>query len=151
MGILQLHYGQLIHHWTKDLTIFTNGKSTLTPEQTAKIKKHNIQIIEKEINFLYHENGHVQHIAFKDQSTVSLKAIYSRPDLSNIAKFRKCWVVIPQDRVSLKLICSRKPMCQRCICMWRQYQSNEVSCRNAVATGTMAGVVVNNGMIEEDF
>ena len=54
-GDLAFHYVQLISDWTKNLTIFTNEKSTLTQKQTDKITKHNIPIIEKEIASLKHE------------------------------------------------------------------------------------------------
>ena len=155
MGILAngdfaAHYGQLIHHWTKDLTIFTNGKSTLTPEQTAKIKKHNIQIIEKEINFLYHENGHVQHIAFKDQSTVSLKAIYSRPDFEQHCKIPEMLGCELTEQGFLKVDMfqiTNVPNVFAC----GDNTSPMRSVANAVATGNMTGVVVNNTMIEEEF
>lgn len=33
------HYARMISNWTKELILFTNGKSTLTEEQTEKIKK----------------------------------------------------------------------------------------------------------------
>src|SRR5690606_16000923 len=71
---------------TKDLTIFTNGKSTLTQEQIDKITKHNIPIIEKEIAYLKHKKGIIQHIVFKDSSTFELNAIYSRPDFEQHCK-----------------------------------------------------------------
>ncbi len=48
-GDFAFHYAQLIHNWTKDLTIYTNGASTLTQEQLDKIALHNIPIIEKAI------------------------------------------------------------------------------------------------------
>src|SRR5690606_11132820 len=78
-GNFAFHYARLIRNWTKELTIFTNGKSTLTQEQTDKISKHNIPIIEKEIACFKHENGNVRQIVFKDNSIFDLKAIYSSP------------------------------------------------------------------------
>jgi thioredoxin reductase len=78
-GDFAFHYAQLIRNWTKDLAIFTNGKSTLTQEQTERITKHNIPIVEKEIARIKQENGQLEQLVFKDQSTVDLKAVYSRP------------------------------------------------------------------------
>ena len=68
-GDVAFHYAQLIRNWTKDLTIFTNGTSTLTQDQTSIIKKHNISIIEKEIAALRHQNGSIEHIIFKNDTT----------------------------------------------------------------------------------
>ncbi len=149
-GDFAAHYAQLIHHWTKDLTIFTNGISTLTPEQTAKIKKHNIQIIEKEINYLKQENGRVEQIVFSDHSTVSLKAIYSRPDFEQHCKIPELLGCELTEQGFLKVDMFQKTNVPN-VFACGDNTSPMRSVANAVATGTMAGVVVNNGMIEEDF
>ena len=52
----------MISNWTKDLTLFTNGKSTWTDEQTEKLKKHDIKIVETEIDRFEHNNGQIQNI-----------------------------------------------------------------------------------------
>ena len=149
-GDFAAHYAQLIQHWTKDLTIFTNGISTLTPEQTAKIDKHNIQIIEKEINYLKHENGHIAQIVFSDHSTVSLKAIYSRPDFEQHCKIPELLGCELTEQGFLKVDMFQKTNVPN-VFACGDNTSPMRSVANAVATGTMAGVVVNNGMIEEDF
>lgn len=48
-GDVGFELSKLISNWTNTLTLFTNGKSTLTEEQTTKIKSHNIRLVEKEI------------------------------------------------------------------------------------------------------
>jgi thioredoxin reductase len=68
----------LISNWTKDLTVYTNGESTLTSEQTAKLSKHNIEIVAKEIANLEHNNGYLQNILFRDGSKSPVKAMYAR-------------------------------------------------------------------------
>jgi thioredoxin reductase len=52
----------LISNWTTDLTLFTNGESTLTAEQSAKLHKHQIKIVEKEISGLEHKGGYIKNI-----------------------------------------------------------------------------------------
>lgn len=69
---------KLISNWTKDLTLFTNGVSTLTVEQTEKLKNHQINIVEKEVVSLEHNNGLLQNIILKDDLKSSVKAIYVR-------------------------------------------------------------------------
>jgi thioredoxin reductase len=77
-GEMGYEYVKLISNWTKDLTLFTNGKSTLTPEQTEKLAKHNIPIVEKEIAALEHTDGYLNQMRFNDGSTLSMKAVYSK-------------------------------------------------------------------------
>ncbi|OQP56641.1 NAD(P)/FAD-dependent oxidoreductase [Niastella populi] len=77
-GEMGYEFCKLISNWTKDLTLFTNGKSTLTPEQAEKLAKHHIPIVEKEITAFEHTNGHLSQVRFKDGSTLSMKAVYSK-------------------------------------------------------------------------
>jgi len=67
----------LISNWTNDLTLFTNGASTLTGEQTEKLEMHRITIVEKEVERLEHTNGYLQHIIFSDGTKSFVKAIYA--------------------------------------------------------------------------
>lgn len=60
-GEYGFEFSKLISNWTKDLTLFTNGASTLTDEQKAELEKHSIKIVEKEIKELEHINGHLKN------------------------------------------------------------------------------------------
>lgn len=77
-GDMGYEFAKLISNWTKDLTLFTNGKSTLTAEQTEKLAKHHIPIVEKEITAFEHTNGHINQVLFKDGSAMPMKAVYSK-------------------------------------------------------------------------
>jgi len=77
-GDLAYEFTKLIDNWTKELTLFTNGKSTLTPEQTEKLRQHKIPVIETEITAFEHTNGYLNQVRFKDGSTMSMKAVYSK-------------------------------------------------------------------------
>ncbi len=149
-GNMAFHYAQLIRNWTTDLTIFTNGQSTLTQEQTTKIKKHNIPIIEKEIAYLNQQNGEVQEIVFKDNSTFALKAIYSRPIFEQHCQ-------IPQE-----LSCELTEQGYIKVDMFQKTTvANVFACgdstspmrsvANAVAAGNLVGAVLNNIITEEEF
>ncbi|MGM9511140.1 NAD(P)/FAD-dependent oxidoreductase [Larkinella sp. GY13] len=70
---------KLIHHWNPGLTLFTNGPSTLTPEQTAKLHQHAIPIIETPLVALQHRNGQLDALKLADQSVKPLQALYARP------------------------------------------------------------------------
>lgn len=77
-GDYGFEFSKMIHNWTKDLTLFTNGKSTLTEAQTKKLSKHNIKIIETEIDLFEHKNGYLEHILFNNGTRHSIKAVYSK-------------------------------------------------------------------------
>jgi thioredoxin reductase len=77
-GEYALDFSMLISNWTPDLTLFTDGPSTLTTDQATLIKSHRINIIDKEISKIAHNNGQVRSIVFKDNTTFELKAIYTK-------------------------------------------------------------------------
>lgn len=77
-GDIAFEFTKLISNWTKDLTLFTNGKSTLKPEQIDKIKQRNIEIIETEIAEIEHHEGYVKYIVFKDGSKQKVTAIFAK-------------------------------------------------------------------------
>ena len=80
-GDYGFEFSRLVNNWTKDLTLYTNGKSTLTKEQTDKLRNHDIPIVEKEIDGFEHVNGQIQTIVFNDNSKTSITTIYARPVL----------------------------------------------------------------------
>jgi thioredoxin reductase len=149
-GFIAYHLGQLIRNWTKDLTIFTNGESSLTKDQTEQLAKHKIPIIEKEVASLRHENGYINQIIFSDQSTFDLKAIYAHPDIEQHCK-------IPEQlgceftNQGLLYIDSLHKTSVHGVFACGDSTSPLRSVANAVATGNLAGAAVNNTMLEESF
>ncbi|RYG22117.1 MAG: NAD(P)/FAD-dependent oxidoreductase, partial [Chitinophagaceae bacterium] len=86
-GDVAFEFCKLIYSWTKKLTLFTNGNSTLSAEQIAKLAAKNINIVEKEIEELVNDNGQLKHIHFKDETIHPLKAIFARGGLEQYGTF----------------------------------------------------------------
>lgn len=149
-GNVAFHYAQLIRNWTKDLTIFTNGKSTLTTEQIDKIQRNNIAIIEKEIEQIVHMDGIVQQILFKDQSTVDLRAIYSRPNFEHHCKISESLGCEINEMGLLKVDMFQRTTISN-IYACGDNASPLRSVANAVATGSLVGAMINNTLTEVEF
>jgi thioredoxin reductase len=149
-GYSAFHLARLIRNWTYDLTIFTNGKSQLTPEQTDTIKRHNISIVEKEIASLKHNNGVVEEIIFADNSTFELKAIYSRPAFEQHCKIPELLGCELTEQGLIKVDAFQKTTVDNIFaCGDSTYPVRAVS--NAVSTGSTAGVELSKTMIAEQF
>lgn len=69
----------MIYNWTKQLTVFTNGKSALTNEQTQKLLERNIQVIEGTFKEIIHLDGFLNSILLTDGSSHILNVLYARP------------------------------------------------------------------------
>jgi len=149
-GDFAFELSKMIINWTSDLTIYTNGKSTLSIEQVKKLKSHNIQIVEKEIDKLDHSNGYIQNIIFKEGSKSPLTTLYApRPfeQHSNIPEKLGCslneegYIIVNAfQETSVEGI----------------YASGDNATRmrtvaNAVAMGTTAGMSASKKLIIERF
>ncbi|GAB3999831.1 NAD(P)/FAD-dependent oxidoreductase [Spirosoma daeguense] len=74
-------FGKLIRHWSPKLTLFTNGSSMLSSEQTDALRRHNINIVETPISAIIHQNGQLNSLLLADQTTYPLTALFARVKL----------------------------------------------------------------------
>ncbi|MBC6995132.1 NAD(P)/FAD-dependent oxidoreductase [Neolewinella lacunae] len=144
------HYGQLLRNWTQELTIFTNGVSTLTEEQHAALAMHDIPVVETEIAELLHRQVALHDLLFVDGTTFPLRALYSKP-----AYVQHC--PIP-EQLGLELT-------EQGLLQVDAFQdttlANVLACGDcaspfralsyAIATGTIAGAMLNHGLVLEAF
>ncbi|TGD58172.1 NAD(P)/FAD-dependent oxidoreductase [Flavobacterium humi] len=140
----------LISNWTKDLTLFTNGKSTLTKQQAATLAKRNIRVNEDIIDRLEHNNGHLTHIVFKSGTIAPMTALYAHSTFEqhcHIPETLGCEITSegyiktdPLQKTSIPGIYA---------CGDNTTKLRTVS--NAVAMGTFAGMVANKEMVLEGF
>jgi thioredoxin reductase len=149
-GELAFDFTRLISNWTNDLTLFTNGISTLTAEQREKLEKHEIKIIEAEIERLEHINGQLQNIILRDGAKFLLKALYvPAPFVQHctIPASLGCQLndegyiqvdAFQETTVSGIFACGDNTTAMRTVA-------------NAVAMGTTAGMVLSKKMILEEF
>jgi thioredoxin reductase len=149
-GDIGFEFTKLLYNWSKQLTLFTNGKSTLTPEQSEKIKRYNIKIIEAEIDSFEHTNGNIERVVCKDNSKIQLNALFARPAFKqhcDIPPTLGCELTA-QGYIKID-----------------EYQKTSVAgvyaagdnttmfraVSAAVAAGNIAGAVINHEMMHESF
>jgi thioredoxin reductase len=149
-GEFGFDFARLISNWTNDLTLFTNGHSTLTADQREKLENHHIGIVEKEIERLEHRNGYLQNIVFKDGTKSSVKAMYAPGPFEQhctIPQSLGCELtedgyikVDPFQETTLNGVfaCGDNAARMRTVA-------------NAVAMGTTAGITASKKIIFEEF
>jgi len=149
-GEIAFEFSKLISNWTKELTLFTNGKSTLTAEQTRKLKENGIDVLEKEIEAFQHTDGTIEEVHFKDGSTTELKAMYAKLPFvqhSDIPEKLGCELTeqgyIQVDAFQKTTVPGIYASGDNCTPMR--------SVANVVAMGTLAGVMISRELIDEAF
>src|SRR5690606_313767 len=149
-GEYGFEFSKLINQWTKNLTLYTNGPSTLTVEQTQMLRRHKIEINEAEIESLDHKAGKLQNLVARDGSTFPVKAIYSRPAFSQHSDIPKQLGCAFTEHGHLSADMFQKTSvpgvfaCGDNVTMMRSVAS-------AVYTGSMAGSMANKELIEDDI
>jgi thioredoxin reductase len=141
---------KLISNWTNDLTVYTNGKSSLTVEQTQKLSNHQIQINEKDIERLEHHTGYLQNIVFKDGTKAAVKATYSRNSFDQHCSIPESLGCALDDEGYIKV----NPFQETSVDGVFACGDNTTRLRtvaNAVAMGTTAGMTASKKMILEQF
>lgn len=149
-GEVAFELGKLIYNWTNDLTIFTNGKSTLTTAEAEKLESHKIKIIETEIDHFVHKDGQIEKVSFKDASTATIKAIYARPTFDQHCDIPQQLGCELTSQNYIKIDAFQKTT-QHGIYACGDNTSLMRSVSYAVAMGGIAGVMTNKEIVDEEF
>ncbi|WP_426483488.1 NAD(P)/FAD-dependent oxidoreductase [Flavobacterium sp. 2] len=149
-GEMAYEYAKLISNWTKDLRLCTNGKSTLTLEQTQILEKKGIQIFEEEIDSFEHKDGYVSNIIFRNKEKIEVKAIYSKPPFEQHCSLLADLGCNINEQGLVKVDAMQKTNIPGI------YASGDCTTQMrsvaiAVSTGSFAGAVINKDLIDEDF
>jgi thioredoxin reductase len=149
-GEYGFEFSGLISNWTKDLTLFTNGPSMLTAEQTTKVKSHHIKIVESEIEKLEQVNGRLEKVIFKDGTVTNLKVLYARPAFKQHCTIPETLGCELTEEGYIKIDAFQKTTIPG-IFACGDNTTRMRSVANAVAMGTAAGAMVNREIIFDEF
>jgi thioredoxin reductase len=148
-GDMAFEFSKIVFNLTKDLTLFTNGKSTLSREQNYQFNQNNIRVIEDEIEKVIHENGQIRKLIFKNGKEFRLQALYAKiafeqnintKDL-DLEMTEHGFIAVDhfhKTHVEGIFACGDNVSAMR-------------SVANAVAQGNMTGAIVNRELSVEEF
>lgn len=144
------HLALLVKNLTDDLTLIVPNKNDFDDDGIKKIEKNNIQIIDKQVTEIEHQNGNLQNIVFSDGKKQSLDALYA--DLpfkqhSEIPKQLGCKFT-EQGHIDITLF-QKTSIAGIYACGDNSTRLRSVA--NAVHTGNFTGAMVNAELAQEQF
>lgn len=149
-GEKAMHLAGLVHHLSPDLTLLTNGNPELNSEQMAKLFNRRIPIHTQAITALEHQDGQLRQVILADGTALGLEALYAAlpyAQQSDIPDQLGCAITgsghIQVDAFQQTTV----PGVYAC----GDNASPMRSVASAVASGNLAGAMVNHHLVREEF
>ncbi|WP_405398932.1 NAD(P)/FAD-dependent oxidoreductase [Maribacter sp. Asnod2-G09] len=144
------HLAPMVNNLTKDIRMLTNELASFSSEQLSKLKDNNIDVVEKKITEVEHENGYVNNIVFEDGSKEKYDALYAAlpfiqhsdiPDALGCELNEEGYIQVDgmyKTTIEGVFACGDNSIKMR-------------SLANSVASGTMVGAIINMELVKEQF
>ena len=145
-----MHLATLVANLTDDLTIITSGKADFDKEELAKLKRNNIEVVEKEVLEIEHENGYVKNVIFTDLSTTSFEAVYASVPFAQHSDIPASLGCTLNEQGYLEVDMMQKTTVEG-VFACGDNTTRMRSVANAVAAGNTTGAVVNMELAQEQF
>ena len=149
-GDAGFEFVKMLSNWTSDLTLFTNGVSTLTEIQQKKLQQHNIAVIDKPIAYFEQQNGFLKQIVFNDLTDFSIEVLYTK-----LPFVQQCLLpfVLGCELTSQGLIKVNEFQKTSVYGIYACGDSTNAlrSVSNAVASGTVTGAMTNKEISDDEF
>lgn len=149
-GEKALHLASLVNNLTDNVTILTNGNADFSEENTAKLVSRGISIEQERIVSIEQVTGNIHGVTLTDGRLLDFEALYAAPPFEQHAGIYSdlgCELTesghIKVDQFQQTSV-SGVFACGDCAGMMR-------SVAYAVATGNIAGAMVNHQMVQENF
>lgn len=143
-------FAKVLHNWTGQLILFTDGDAELDEEQRSMLDEKKIRVDERQIASLEHEDGQLKNIVFYDGEKLEINVLYYSPSF------------VQQSDIAAKLGCDINEHGLIQVDLFQKTNipgvyaagDNSTTGRSiamAIANGSVAGMLLNKEMIEEEF
>lgn len=149
-GDMAYEFTKVVYNLTRKLTILTNGKSTMTEQQTNHLESRGIKIVETEIRELKQSGGILESVLFKDESVLPLKALYAKIPFEQHSDIPGKLGCVFNDQGFLQVDAFQKTSIPGVFASGDSVTPMR-SVANAVASGTLAGAMLNKELVDESF
>lgn len=149
-GDRAFHLASMVHNLSQNLTILTQGPAEFSNEQWDKLGHRNIEIVEAELHEVIHENGHIKALHFDDRSPMTFDAVYAALPFSQSTDLPTTLGCQLTEEGYIQVDGFQKTTIDG-VFACGDNSTFMRSVAHAVASGNVAGAMVNKALIEERF
>ncbi|UAB80008.1 NAD(P)/FAD-dependent oxidoreductase [Marixanthomonas sp. SCSIO 43207] len=144
------HLAGLVRNLTNDVTIFTQGKPDFTEDQLQKLNNQSVKINENPIQAFVHNEGHIKEVVFTTYAKETFDAVYAAVPFEQHCKVPVSLGCELTETGHIKTDMVQKTTVPG-VFACGDNASMMRSVAYAVATGNIAGAMVNKEITEEEF
>jgi thioredoxin reductase len=145
-GDMALEHARLLRQWTDQLTVFTDGPATFSPEQRMQLARAGVGVEETPVQQLHHHGGQLTHVGLAGGRQVPLAALYLRPGMEQHCLLPRELGCTYTEAGYLQVDSMQKTSVPG-IAAAGDATTPMRSVSMAVAGGTMAGVALNHELL----
>lgn len=149
-GARAFHLASLVNNLTDNITILTMGKADFSLEETAKLTKHNIKIVEADISEIEHENGQITGVIFDDGSQENFTALYAAVPFTQNSDIPASLGCELTEQGHLK-VDNFQATSVKGVYACGDNSAMMRSIANSVYSGNLAGAMLNKELTDEQF
>ena len=149
-GDRAVHIASLVSNLTDNITILTTGKADFSAEQTAKLNKHHMAIVETKVSEIKHNNGYIKNVVFEDGSKMDFDAVYAAIPFAQHSDIPVALGCELTEQGHIKTDMFQKTTVSG-VFACGDNSSMLRSVAYATSTGNIAGAMANNSITEEEF
>ena len=149
-GERAFHLASLVNNLTSDVTLLTVGKADFDAAQLAKLSARGIDVITTPITEVMHEHGQVKQVVFDKGKRMEFDAIYAAVPFTQHSDIPLSLGCALDDAGRIKVDLMQKTTVDG-VFACGDNSSMMRSVAWAVATGNIAGAMVNHALAAETF
>ncbi|EFM12134.1 FAD-dependent pyridine nucleotide-disulfide oxidoreductase [Paenibacillus curdlanolyticus YK9] len=147
------HMAKLLYKWSKDLVICTNGQSILTDEEKQLLASRDIMVTEQQVSALHGDaNGKLQQVEFTDGTRIARSGGFITPQWTSVhAQWSEALGYEANERGGIQVDPMGKSSVPGLFAAGETATGGSSQLIIAASSGSMAAVMINTELMEEDF
>ncbi len=146
-----MHLSKMVHTWSQDIVVFTNGASVLDPEQQSELQEKGIRVITTPITELEHEEGKLQRVILSDGHAIERSGGFVMPQFLPKATFHDTLGYELNEPGYIQVDAMGRTSVEGLYSAGDSAFNGPSQLIRAAAEGSLSGAMIHGALMEEDW